>query len=210
MCHQGDGGASVASGVSARRCRQIPSRAKRQKLGRTDHAFEAVSVYNTYNVYNWLYNLYNCCTTFEFVLIGSDGTGSARNRGRCGPAAAGRAGPFDRKEQSFFPRHFGPSGLRSLREERYSSQDNRNYRMYKDTPLDLMTEVESGMMHPCILDGFRRHCFHGVMDVCPNVDQSQYEPFRRVHCRTPPRRFFRTVWRSMYKRLLASHAMNTA
>jgi hypothetical protein len=76
------------------------------------HAFEALRVYNKYN-----------CTLivqdFEFVsglcLIGEKGTGSDRGSlTRCGPAAAGRAGPFDRKEQSFFPRHFGPSGRMCL------------------------------------------------------------------------------------------------
>jgi hypothetical protein len=40
---------------------------------------------------------------------------------RCGPAAAGRAGSSDRKEHSFFPSHFGTSGLRSIREERCRS-----------------------------------------------------------------------------------------
>jgi len=69
MCHLGVGGASVASGVSARRCRQIPSRAKRQKLGRTDHAFEAVEMYNTYNLYKHLYNPYNVVQLFEFVFV---------------------------------------------------------------------------------------------------------------------------------------------
>ena len=38
-----------------------------------------------------------------------------------GRPPGGRAGPFDRKEHSFFPSHFSPSGLRSFREERYRS-----------------------------------------------------------------------------------------
>ena len=93
-----------------------PPSAKRRRTG-TVRAFEALRVYNKYN----------CTVTVQDLNLWlgcawSTPTGREVIGGRCGPAAAGRAGPFDRKEQSFFPRHFGPSGLRSLREERYSTQ----------------------------------------------------------------------------------------
>ena len=83
---------------------------------RNVHAFEALCVYNKYNCTMIVQDLNLCLDCVWSSKRGREVTG-----GRCWPAAAGRAGPFDRKEQSFFPRHFGPSGLRSLREERYSS-----------------------------------------------------------------------------------------
>jgi hypothetical protein len=81
-------------------------------------AFEAVRVYIAYKLHNQLYNAYNECTSCLCLCFGlylfESGREVTGARGRCGPAAAGRAGPFDRKEHSFFPSHFGPSGLRSF------------------------------------------------------------------------------------------------
>ena len=107
------------SGVPLVRRTMDPPSAKRRRTG-TVRAFEALRVYNKYN----------CTVTVQDLNLWlgcawSAPTGREVIGGRCGPAAAGRAGPFDRKEQSFFPRHFGPSGLRSLREERYSSLKTR-------------------------------------------------------------------------------------
>ncbi len=65
-------------------------------------------VYNMHNVYNWLYNVY---TNVYILLFGSDGTGSAREGECCGQAAVRKAGPLDRKEQSFSPSHYGHTGL---------------------------------------------------------------------------------------------------
>ena len=72
------------------------------------HAFEALRVYNKYNctLMIVLVQDLNLCLGYAW----SAPTGREVTGGRCGPAAAGRAGPFDRKEQSFFPRTLRPFG----------------------------------------------------------------------------------------------------
>ena len=108
---------------------------------RNVHALEALRVYNKYNCTVTVQDL-NLCLGYAW----SAPTGREVTGGRCGPAAAGRAGPFDRKEQSFFPRHFGPSGLRSLREERYSSFRSRTDRPARRWPArsDMRRSTDDG------------------------------------------------------------------
>ena len=83
---------------------------------RNVHAFEALRVYNKYNVYNGMYKMYinvqdlNLCLGLR--LVGSDGTGSDRDRGSL-RAGRGRAGRSVRPERTVvLPetlRPFGPS-----------------------------------------------------------------------------------------------------
>ena len=62
--------------------------------------------------------------------------------------------------------------------------------------------------HEMDLDITSKLCGVDVMDMDPNLSEHIYEPVRALTSFDPPKRFHRTVWRSLTRRLIQSKLMH--
>ena len=93
-------------------------------------------------------------------------------------------------------------GFYTQREARPSKQDLASILDPAGDVLDCMT---ADLLSACRLAAANKVESMNAMDLdapSPAVDQSMYEPTRREGCSGPPKRFFRTFWRSTAMRLL--------